>query len=539
MASKQWFILKTDHHIGPLDFDEILELYQNRRVKPDDQLWCDGMVDWSELREIEDFSQLFAPAKPAREEPIEKGPIVEEDELPPELPPLPVDIVFEQRPVADISEEISHDDLPPLPLADAAVSNKEQMNDTAQGLQSKKIRQEKIPVFEFDQEANTDSLVEADEDEVDQEDEDQEESEKDEPDEEDFWDDQLEGESIQAAPKDKKFWISAIIICILVALGSLFIFRTNKAAPVFHELRVQDAQRLQTFLKENQSQMNEKQMPFDFSLSRDGRGLMVVSPYPQEAKLYLELESIKGQVLSFEDLSLKSESTLINYQAWFRELNLESGMSLAPGNYRYKITAIPIGPIANLRRFLQKNGMAKGAIQRFESKGEILLIRENREEFDKKLSLYRERLNSIHLSPLQERIQQYQTLEQMAEQILNIYREVLPNVNKRSDLIEFEKKYAQSVGPLLQTLILEAHQKSVDLSLDQPEEALTFERLRDFGREVGELVSDMVTTTENTKNLDVVKRNRLLRQFENRVKNLRKESQKRRSSIDKELESYR
>lgn len=522
MSLKQWFILKTDHHIGPLGQEQVIDLFKQRRLKETDLLWTEGAADWKELREIEDFSALFAP------------PPTEDEDLPPPLPPLP--------PIEESSVESSVEpsaepvvpvvDLPELPdLPEVPVVTLEIEDEVPSFTPEPEVDQ---PEDTWDELTNPDLVL------PDREDEDEGDDDQEDDDQDEFWEDQIDqpDQDIPQSPASKLKWVAAAFVCLLVLALSFSLLKPKVSDPVFHELRVQDATRLEAFLRENKNNLDQEQMPFAFSLSRDGRGLMVVSPYPEEAKLYLELNSVKGRVLSLEELSMKAEAVMQNRQAWFKELQLNSGMSLAPGLYRYTLTAVPVGPVARLRKFLQQNGLAKGAIKRFTSSGEVLLLREDEEEFQKKLAQYREKIAQGQLRPLQDRVQQYQTLEQMAQQILGIYREVLPTVKEAKDLKVFETRYAQSVGRLLQTLIIEAHQKSEQLKNTNVEESYTYEHLRDFGREVGELVSDMVTTTEQTKNLDVTKKNRLLRQFENRVKNLQRESQRRREVIEKELQTF-
>lgn len=486
MSSKQWFILKTDHHIGPLSTEQISEQFQSSLINKTQPLWSEGDEDWRELKDIKDFAHLFADLPPL-----------------PDLPDLPA-----LPDLPQIPEVFEFPDLPPLPEVSHEISEKK--NPTASPKRKQKPKQK---IKQIDDKEQAPQELGDDE----------------------FWDDKLEATD-EKSPGNMTKWILAIVFCLLAFALSLTFIKQAPIEPVFHELRVQDAERLKAFLRVNKNKLNKDQMPFAFSLSRDGRGLMVVSPYPEEAKLYLELKSLKGRVLSFEDLSMSAEANLKNHQAWFKELQLNSGISLSPGYYQYTLTAVPVGPIARLRRFLQQNGMAKGAIERFSASAEVLLIREDEQEFQQKLSEHVKKLKEAQLRPLQERMQQYQTLQQMAQQILAIYQEVLPDVKKAEDLKVFETRYSQSVGRLLQTLILEAHQQAQELKNSQVEESYTYEHLRDFGRNVGELVSDMVTTTEQTRDLDEKKKSRLLRQFESRVKELQAESKRRQLVIESEIQ---
>lgn len=56
---KIWFVHVEDHHRGPFDDKQIQVLLDTGRINSGHLLWKEGMTDWSELGELEEFSSHF------------------------------------------------------------------------------------------------------------------------------------------------------------------------------------------------------------------------------------------------------------------------------------------------------------------------------------------------------------------------------------------------------------------------------------------------------------------------------------------------
>lgn len=479
MSKKQWFILRVDHHLGPFSHEDLIDLYERAKLREVDQLWREGMGEWKRFNQLEEFAELWAPP-----------------ELPPDLPEIEPELEAEPEPIPEEEflppppfefeeEDEGPPPLPPLP-------------------QEQELEPEPEPELEAEDEAHLDQLIEE--------------------------------RPLETGPSKFKLGLAALV-CLLFVITGLMVFSNQTPSEVnFFEARVEKAQELKSFLRENEGVFDKDNMPFALSLSRDSQTLILASPYSGTAKVFLSLESVENKGLFSSPIVITAQADMFNHKAVFENLTWEQGRSLVPGFYNYEISAIPTGVEAKIRGALQRAGLAEEAPKPFKGQGEVLLSRWGKKEYEEKFKEFREKELAQDIAPLEERLQRYQTLESLAAQILELYKEVLPVVRRPKDMRLFEQRYASEVAGLLQELIIEAHKKAASFQATDPEKAVGFELLRDFGKDVGGLVSDMVTTTQETSGLNDVKKNRLKKLFENRVQALTQEAKKRQQSIREQIE---
>ena len=114
--TKEWFVFKGTHHLGPFSMEEVLGLYHNKEIQPQTLVWREGESKWDSLKNTPAFSFLFAPVKKPEVALEQNASLVKtEFDLPPPMPDIPV--LPKSSPIEEQDDAMP----PPIPL-DAIIS---------------------------------------------------------------------------------------------------------------------------------------------------------------------------------------------------------------------------------------------------------------------------------------------------------------------------------------------------------------------------------------------------------------------------------
>ena len=481
MSKKLWFVFEENHHIGPFTTLEVIQKIESGELGEENQLWYEGLPAWQELGSFAEFSTLF---------------------LPP-LPPLPIELTPPPpMPLSEIDEDDEGDLPPPLPP---------------------------LPEIETDG-----SDFDDDEEE----------------DENDFTSPAhvLAGEKDTDKKRSSQVLIAvSVLVSFFIILVTLYFYRQGLGAlPEFYELRANDTELMKSLVKEPKqlAEFDNLAPPFLLRLSRDGRYLVGATPLKGNFHAQISLVSVDSEVLSQKSIVMQSEGVLTNHKVSFDELVLVQGTGFVSGRYDYKITLKPALMDARLLRVSESFPWLKSLLEaqstkiNLEIEGRELFSKGSEEEFLKELEQFYTQINSERIKPMQDRLEVYRTFGMLMTRLGDVYKEVLNTVRRPEHVDRLEMKYGEEIGPLLQSLILENYQLGQDTRLKGDlEEAETYDRLVDFGKQIGALVSDMVTTTKRSRSFNLAARERLLKLFEDRLENLQKDLQNRLVFLEKEIET--
>jgi primosomal protein N'' len=310
--------------------------------------------------------------------------------------------------------------------------------------------------------------------------------------------------SLMDRAEQKKSWpvwiLGAGLLLVVLGVQSWLYFGAQKKLPVFHELRPADAQLFSDFLLRDSDED-----VFRLALTRDARAIIMASTLEGSWQVFLRLESIEQRLLSERKVILESRAWLNHHRAHFRDIEVIEGLGFVAGEYKVEVIAHhPIDKnLVVLKEF--EHAFIRGTLVEFEA------------ELDEMNRIKREK----ELAHVRERFETYQTLGMLIERIFTLYKETLNQIRDPNLIDRFEARYAQEVGPLLQGLIIESHQKMTQLKEQgQVEESQSYSLLVEFGKSVGVMVSDMVTTTKRARQFNRAGRDRLERLFESRQKTL-------------------
>lgn len=318
--------------------------------------------------------------------------------------------------------------------------------------------------------------------------------------------------------------ISVAVAFVLMTVFSWFLFHVSgEKKPAFHELRPADMAELESFIAEPMDQPSDRDELFKLALSRDARSVIMASPLVGRWQAYIVMHSLPGEILSERASVLEGKAVLENHRAHFREFKIREGLGFAPGHYRVRIQVVD--PKAPEKTILERE---------FEQN----FTRMTAEEFAAEKAKLAARLQDLAQRHRRQRYETYQTLGQLIERTFALYEQTLTRIREREQISQFEASYGAEVGPLLQGLVLDAHQQMKLLSeAGEEEEARSYELLVEFGRSVGSMVSDMVTLTQRSRRFNQASRERLLRLFQGRKEGLLQDLQLRVDQLSSALES--
>jgi hypothetical protein len=326
----------------------------------------------------------------------------------------------------------------------------------------------------------------------------------------------------------RRWKIPAMVVTVLIVLVTVWLFApASFVVPGFHELRQSEAEQMRRFV-ESPLDMTT---PFKLSLTRDLRSIVLGTPLKDEFQVYLIMHSIPGEILSEGAVVLESRARLRGHQAHFRELEIIKGRGFVPGRYEVKVVAIQTGLGARWRQWRSGERLS------FEWLTEQRFIRGSAEEFEQELEQLRAEARELELAHVRQRLESYQTMGSLLQRIFQIYSEVMEQIRTPEHIDRFEARYAQEVGPLLQGLIIESIEKVNELrEQGNVEEARSYELFVNYGRSVGSMVSDIVTTARGSRQFNRQARERQVRLFKNRHDELLEELQIRLNYLTRELD---
>jgi len=264
-------------------------------------------------------------------------------------------------------------------------------------------------------------------------------------------------------------------------------------------------------------------------LSKDGKELWLATGSVGHFRVDIVLDSIDGKILGSRKVRLTSTTTLKQNWARFHAFDLEYGTKIVPGNYTYNLIARPLGPKQKLDKFLKKNKVGG-----FNLKGEILFTNDTPEKFAKNLVLFKKKERALILAPYNERLEKWNAYLSVITKVDILYQDTLKDIKYGKSIKLFENKYNEFLGSMLRSLILEMREvyKNNLKSTDQ------YKRLYLFGRQIGEMVSDMMVKTKKYKVLGAAPKGRLSRYFLKKTKGFKEKAEKEIGLLQDKIKSF-
>lgn len=332
----------------------------------------------------------------------------------------------------------------------------------------------------------------------------------------------------------RKKIVMGSIVALIILITAINVFSDKKMIPSLKALKTAEAKRLMMAVN------SDLKIKVAVSPSEDGREIWFASNQKGPGIFHIKLTSINGRVMSDEEIEVVGKTEFNNYVGVFRFLKIKKGLKVEPGEYKMEGKMILTGRKARLYNYLKESSLfssfVKDSETSFDIEKEVRISKYQGEQFETQLKEYYANRKLDKVRPLMERVQKFRTLITLAEDMIQLYKEEIEKVNVGKDIRSFEVRYSKEIGPLLQGLILENHKISVGLPDKESEEYADYANLLSFGRQLGEMASDMVTTTGVKPKVTAKTRARLITDFSREIDKLIKHGRDYMNSIQKRIE---
>ncbi len=269
---------------------------------------------------------------------------------------------------------------------------------------------------------------------------------------------------------------------------------------------------------------NSPKFEMDMALSLDSRTLWASTNKAGDIETVVKLTSVPKRVLGTESVVLSVRGDFRKHLAKFNRMILVTGQKFLPGEYQFHAKAHETHFINKHFRALSGISFFKSLNKTYSFEGSALIYPGTPREFEKRLADFHSNVSNELLKPLQDKLERIQTFESILNAISQNYLMTLDKLKLGKGISEFEEKYVLEISPLLQSLVLKAHELSLDPkfneeSLLNPVAPYSAQVL--LGKQLGEMASDMITKTQGYKKLNDKDKSVLRSLFDKRARSIK------------------
>lgn len=262
-------------------------------------------------------------------------------------------------------------------------------------------------------------------------------------------------------------------------------------------------------------------MAVSMALSLDGKTLWASSNYSDELLTIIKMQSIPKRILGVDEASIMVRGVMRDHLAHYDKMQLTSGKQFIPGEYNIDFTARKIHFLNKKFKFLNGIKFFKKLNRTYDFKGTALIYSGTPREFEKKLADYQEAITNERLKPFQDKLERLQTFHSLLNKTIEDFLLTLETIKDGKGISSFEKKYIKEVSPMIQSLVVAAHEiykATEENETDTRKKIGSYESQVQLGKQIGEMTSDMITETGKMKKLNQKDKINLKTRFETRYK---------------------
>jgi hypothetical protein len=206
-------------------------------------------------------------------------------------------------------------------------------------------------------------------------------------------------------------------------------------------------------------------------------------------------------------------------------MQLTKGPQFVPGEYSVEFTGRRLHYLNRKFKFLNDIDFFKSLNTNYTYETEALIFAGTPREFEKKMNEYSETIVNEKLKPYTDKLERFQTFQSLLNKTVEDYLLALDGMTKPKDISAFEEKYIKEVSPVIQSLVVEAHEISKKensaVLTNESSNVATYSQQVLVGKQMGELASDMITETGKLKKLGTAEKAQMKTKFETRYKNIK------------------
>jgi hypothetical protein len=461
--NKEWFIFKGTHHQGPYSVKEMEEFFKTGELTAQSLVWKEGAEKWEALAKTSEF--LFFTGEVA----------------PPAIP------VSAQAPAAKIAAKpqfatlpnIPDDDLPPpMPPGFLGGSVEADAPDMPPPVPLDAILHPSGVTREFKKQSNL----------------------------------------FSSSPKlllGILFGLFAIVVAwfLLNEQNSAIKLRVKGIMPIYLE-------KLQETATQNTPSIN-----LALALSLDGKTVFASTNKDGEILSIIKLKSLPKRTLGTEDVELVVRGVIKDHLGEFSRMQLTKGPQFVPGEYSVEFTGRRLHFLNRKFKFLNDIDFFKGLNTNYTYETQALIFAGTPREFEKKMLEYSETIVNEKLKPYTDKLERFQTFLSLLNKTVEDYLLALDGMTKPKDIANYEAKYIKEISPVVQSLVVEAHEiskkENTAVLTNESSNVATYSQQVLVGKQMGELASDMITETGKLKKLGPAEKAQLKTKFELRYKNIK------------------
>lgn len=465
--NKEWFIFKGTHHLGPYSIKEMEEFYKTGELTAQSLVWREGAEKWEAVAKTREFlflnEELKMPTPTIQETP--KMPAVR---TLPNLPNIPDDDMPPPMPpvflgaAPTLAADMPDDLPPPVPLD--AILNPSGME------------------REFKKQTNVFA---------------------------DFF---------SSSPK---LLFGILVGLFAIVLAWFFLNEQNSAI----QLRVKGIMPIYLEKLQETASQNTPSINLALALSLDGKTVFASTNKDGEILSIIKLKSIKKRTLGTEDVELLVRGVIKDHLGEFSRMQLTKGPQFVPGEYSVEFTGRRLHYLNRKFKFLNDIEFFKSLNTNYTYETEALIFAGTPREFEKKMTEYSETIVNEKLRPYTDKLERFQTFQSLLNKTVEDYLLALDGMTKPKDISAFEEKYIKEISPVIQSLVVEAHEISKKensaVLTNESSNVATYSQQVLVGKQMGELASDMITVTGKLKKLGAPEKAELKTKFEARYKNIK------------------
>jgi hypothetical protein len=238
--------------------------------------------------------------------------------------------------------------------------------------------------------------------------------------------------------------------------------------------------------------------------------------------LRLRLKSVVDQVLPPAEIDILSEFHTEKFATMVDNYKLLKGNQMHPGYYKVQIEGQGVGIFSKLIIQLKKLPLLSmlpfvEQYQRdFSYQGTYYLGSLSESIFKEKLLAYQKESKDKEQKPLIELIEFYRTFDSLYQRLEELYATILGQINTGTQMRLFEKEYVVAIAPIYQSMMMEIAEKKARRAEGQNLDEIQF-----IAREFGLLAADFLSETQKLKTIDQLTKTSLKTRFAARVKKYR------------------
>ncbi len=434
----QWFVVTEDEQLGPFDEVELKRLFESGEFSDSTEVWREG---WDKAKKYKDIF-LETP----------------EDDLPPEIPPIPLDALEKAKkqrkiptqeevkaPLEQLSEEENRDNSPNTHLNEELhldISEPEVDEETPQGSEA------------F---SSTSSIKQ----------------------------------------KFKRLILFSAVVSVVMGLGyGLFYYEQQRFFSRPKLMSFGDYEKLRQM-----KDLNVKRNVFAAVLAKDKRSIWFGTNNPYYGEVLIKAKSIPGRVLG-EPVEFNAVGTLEDYLIELTKIQFDKGSRFIDGYYNVEITT---SNILEGRFYFDYFFAAPKTIN---FKARILISNLNERDFKRQLAKYLQAKAQNSQSYWEEIIEKYKTVKMITGQIRDGFVAIFSftKTNWNQKVTEFEKQYKQNWGQFFTAFVKAneaSYKKIANKDFQNSEKVLaSYNHLSRLAIKIGEESMKVLAALEqmNTKN---------------------------------------